>query len=351
MEQGLLVLAHSRRMYVLVRLNSPYSALGSIAKFRVLVLLPGNAQDPIDCRLEHVPSVHEVEYEAISYAWGDPHAVRERISCNERPLYIQTNLAVALKTLRYHDKERKLWADAICINQDDHRERANQVSLMREIYANARQVIIWLGRGTEADSTSVSYEQAFPFLGWLAERLDRCGSEWQDTSIKHGPSESTWAEIKEGSLNFASVVNLLHGAWFTRTWVVQELASAQSAILLKDHDQVPWDVFSDVLSKLRHPSFMVDGMEDKRTQAALNSILAMESARRSVNGTYDLSLFQILLATCSNACSDPRDKIYAVLGLAKDWLEKGGLDPDYDHRTTVEDAFKRFAMWDVKKNG
>jgi hypothetical protein len=52
----------------------------------------------------------------------------------------------------------------------------------------------------------------------------------------------------------------------------------------------------------------------------------------------------------SNDCSDPRDKVFAVLGLATDWLEKGGLDPDYRETTTAEEIYKRYAMWDVKKN-
>jgi len=39
--------------------------------------------------------------------------------------------------------------------------------------------------------------------------------------------------------------------------------------------------------------------------------------------------------------------VFAVLGLAKDWLQEGGLDPDYRRTTSTSGVFKRFAMWDI----
>ena len=39
-----------------------------------------------------------------------------------------------------------LWTDAICINQLDDAEKANQVALMGEIYARAGCVFVWVGQ-------------------------------------------------------------------------------------------------------------------------------------------------------------------------------------------------------------
>ncbi|KAL2065433.1 hypothetical protein VTL71DRAFT_3103 [Oculimacula yallundae] len=341
--------------YQVSYMTNPYTALRTKDAFRVLILepesrlqsgKPGKSADPLRCTLKHLSSFHEVEYEAVSYAWGEADSAGpELILCNGRPLFIQPNLASALRTLRHPNKVRILWADAICINQQDILERAGQVSQMREIYANARKVIIWLGSERQAD------KQAFDFLKWLAVYFDQQGNVWKTDLTESGP-EGEWAQIKvDHASKFEALRSLLHRDWFIRTWVVQELASAQSASLMKGHDTITWDVVSDVLTKLQHPSFLVDYLEDEKTLTALNSVVAMETVRRSVNGTFDLSLFQILLATCFNTCSDKRDKVYAVLGLAKDWLEKGGLDPDYDRKTTPEEVFKRFAMWDVQRNG
>ncbi|MCJ1380894.1 hypothetical protein MMC17_004003 [Xylographa soralifera] len=326
------VSSNEDRLFEVFDVTNIYAALGAEGTFRILVLEKGRPQQPISCVLKHVSSLDRVEYEALSYAWDEQTTTgAELIHCNTVLLWIQPNLASALRTLRHPSEDRVLWVDAICINQANPQEKATQVPVMRDIYANARQVIIWLGEERESD------RGAFDFLRWLSLHLD---------------DGYGWARIKlEQSHNLKSVVNLLDREWFRRTWVVQELASAQSAVLIQGRDSIPWDIVSDVLTKLRHPSFLGNYMENRETQAALNSILAMETARRCVNGTFSLSLFQILLATCFNDCSDPRDKIFAVLGLAKDWLEKGGLVPDYSNEATAEEVFKRFAMWDVKKNG
>lgn len=42
-----------------------------------------------------------------------------------------------------------LWADAICINQDDVQEKGHQVNMMGKIYTKAIGVIVWLGQDYE----------------------------------------------------------------------------------------------------------------------------------------------------------------------------------------------------------
>jgi hypothetical protein len=323
-----------------------YVPLKSEKSFRVLVLEKGLPEEPIACSLREISSFQEEEYEALSYAWGEAtSAHQELIMCNDREVHIQTNLASALRALRRRNRPRVLWADAICINQQDPLEKARQVPFMRDIYANAREVIIWLGEEHHSD------RNAFQFLHWLFLHFNKQGNKVH-REVVEVPSENMWEQVKfEQHHNFGSLKALLGRDWFTRTWVVQELASAQSAVLTWGNESIPWDIVSDVFTKLRHPSFMVNDMEDSKTQASLNSLLAMETARRSVNGTLLLSLFQILLGTCFNLCSDPKDKIYAVMGMAKDWREKGELDPDYSATTTAEEVFKRFAIWDIQKNG
>ncbi|KAF8861715.1 hypothetical protein BDZ45DRAFT_586588, partial [Acephala macrosclerotiorum] len=59
------------------------------------------------------------------------------IICNGVNLPIQPNLASALRRLRLPGESRVFWADALCINQKDTREKASQIPLMRDIYANA----------------------------------------------------------------------------------------------------------------------------------------------------------------------------------------------------------------------
>ncbi|KAF2459468.1 heterokaryon incompatibility protein-domain-containing protein, partial [Lineolata rhizophorae] len=104
--------------------------------------------------LQHAPS-----YVALSYAWGDDlddSALYEDITCNGHRLSIKRNLAVALRTvfsavqcsktnLNEQGEWILVWADGICINQEDSEEKTSQVSLMKDIYSYARGTIAYVG--------------------------------------------------------------------------------------------------------------------------------------------------------------------------------------------------------------
>ena len=79
---------------------------------------------------------------------------------NGLPLKVTPNLEEALRSLR-DDSEggqsRTLWVDAICINQTDTLERNHQVAQMQEIYADAQQVIVWLGPLTATSSMAIHF--------------------------------------------------------------------------------------------------------------------------------------------------------------------------------------------------
>jgi hypothetical protein len=114
--------------------NFYYAALQSKSSFRLLIIEPGEPHDDLGCRLKEVPSplLETERYEALSYAWGDedpseyicltndnePHYICSRF-------HIKPNLYKALERLRLKDKERTIWVDAICINQEDLSERAS----------------------------------------------------------------------------------------------------------------------------------------------------------------------------------------------------------------------------------
>ncbi|KAF2450113.1 hypothetical protein P171DRAFT_350795, partial [Karstenula rhodostoma CBS 690.94] len=83
-------------------------------------------------------------YEAISYAWGEFPKFNQVIVLDGKVLKITDNLYAALMAFCRPDRVRVLWADAICINQADTTEKAQQVALMAEIYSKARSVQVWL---------------------------------------------------------------------------------------------------------------------------------------------------------------------------------------------------------------
>jgi hypothetical protein len=118
-------------------------------------------------------------YEALSYFWGSEDKPKS-ISVNHQKLDITQNLHTALLHLRDHACSRVIWIDAICINQDDEKDKENQIPLMVEIYAKAHRVVVWLGDdegkfGLALESISLADENPakLPDMEWKTELLRR----------------------------------------------------------------------------------------------------------------------------------------------------------------------------------
>jgi hypothetical protein len=123
-----------------------YTHLAHADSIRLLKLLPGPKGSPLACNIFEARKHDNPQYEAISYAWGKPvfsHVIQEMSSGRE--IRVTTNLEQALQAIRYEDVARILWADAICINQSDLKEKGHQVALMGRIYHDAKRVVVWLG--------------------------------------------------------------------------------------------------------------------------------------------------------------------------------------------------------------
>ncbi|KAJ9648637.1 hypothetical protein H2199_001492 [Coniosporium tulheliwenetii] len=324
-----------------------YSPLDHGYKTRLLILEPGNFDDEVTCQLKHSSSLkHDPEYEALSYAWGDPTQTCV-IKCNDRELPIPAILYEALRGLRYETDERVLWADAVCINQEDPEERGHQVQIMQEIYSNAQRVIVWLGEEKVEDQFAFDSLRSLDlYLNDHTPKPSTGGFGWfvdTDGTPISGPDKENLSEFKWGQ-----IANLLRRQWFRRTWVIQEVASARQVILKCSSQEMQWRDFANAFMQLDESGLRVNILEEGKARHARESIAAMETLRRSQNGPMSMSLLEVLLGTCYNNCSDPRDKIYAVLGLATDWSKEQELKPDYT--IGAEEAFQNLAVWDICHN-
>lgn len=113
-------------------------------EIRLLTLHSGTFADDIRCSLTKVSLDVEIDYEALSYTWGDAEKF-EPIFVDNKVFSATVNLEAALRNLQQTIEPRRPWVDAVCINQQDVLEKNQQVSRMREIYHAARRVCVWLG--------------------------------------------------------------------------------------------------------------------------------------------------------------------------------------------------------------
>lgn len=111
-------------------------------EIRILILSPqaSTATDRVECSLEHVLLSDQTDFEALSYCWGNSACPRS-VLCAGNTLNVNPNLFSALLYLAYPNRERRLWVDAICINQADDKEKNMQVQLMAQIYSIAQQTL------------------------------------------------------------------------------------------------------------------------------------------------------------------------------------------------------------------
>lgn len=130
---------------------------------RLVKLLPSRShEDPLICFLETVSLNSRPLFESLSYAWGQ--AIAEcPLTVGDGQLLITANLESALRAIRGTEEPVVIWVDAICINQQNLKERNHQVRLMRQIYTSAATVNIWLG------TASYGVENALAVLRWLAK--------------------------------------------------------------------------------------------------------------------------------------------------------------------------------------
>lgn len=117
-------------------------------QIRTILLLPGTG-DKIQSfmqasSLSTTGTTKAQAYEAVSYVWGPP-VMTSSIMCDGIEVRVTGTIYSLLRCLRHKEFPRRLWIDALCINQADIEERNVQVSRMKQIYSNASRVLIWLG--------------------------------------------------------------------------------------------------------------------------------------------------------------------------------------------------------------
>ncbi|CAJ2510846.1 Uu.00g064710.m01.CDS01 [Anthostomella pinea] len=303
-------------------------------EFRILHLLPSADLDAtIQGVMEHVSFNHHPPYEAVSYTWGDPRNT-STITIDGLEFSVTSNLVVLLRHLRKPNVSRALWVDALCIDQQNSHERSLQVRLMRRIYSSCLVDLVWLG---EAESAKV---RAFE----IAATLERADLEamrgrvrampWQERDRLGLYSDATdaYTVLTRDDWNELRSVFSQPTVW-GRVWIMQEIACAPRVILMSGHNTLDWDVIAKFLDSGNYPDAYHAPFHHNNYEAHINEIFAnaqiIEHQRaivRNMDTGYVSRLLDVLARFRFTEATNPRDKIYGLLGLASDAM---GIIPDY----------------------
>ncbi|KAI0805557.1 heterokaryon incompatibility protein-domain-containing protein [Xylaria sp. FL0064] len=228
-----------------------------------------------------------VSFEALSYVWGVPSWWRRRtvlVACTDQGgksiwswLKIGVNLDAALRDLRYQDRPRALWCDAICINQGDIDERNQQVKRMADIYSQASRVVR-IGRIIRSPGDITPFHRA--------------DFQWP-------LNDQDWLSIEQ----------LVRREWFRRIWVIQEaLLGGRRTILQFGQSQITWPIFCRVIESIHRNHYVPPG------------VLA------NINEAYGIC--NTLIMAMIRNCSNPRDVVYGFLGILPRGI-RTQIRPDY----------------------
>jgi len=203
-----------------MKLKYEYTALPGKDYIRILELLPGQGDEVISCRL-HTRAAAETHdtYKAISYSWGNPNETVP-IFCDNRIVRVTVNLADALQVIRNRKKSKLVWADAICINQEDDIEKGYQVKRMGKVYENAKAVLVWLGKDSEGIA-----EDCFALIQETNQYL--CNEYTIHGALDKVPTITRQSPIPLDKSRWKQVNQMVSMPWFSRLWVIQETGLAK----------------------------------------------------------------------------------------------------------------------------
>lgn len=307
----------------------------------------GAENEPVVCELVYAQLADNgMPYEALSYCWGDPRergVLSVRVAGDTWEFSATSALMGALRRLRRKGTRRTLWVDAVCINQDDLGERANQVGLMRDIYTKASSVVVWVGDGDEKTSRTIATIEAiqarYEAGGASAGGPDDCSEKDIHYPIR---------ERHEATHSFIESWSLFERSWFRRTWVVQEVFNARSATVYCGRDVLPWE------SVLRVQRCMnLQGMMSNLAHKAFMPPLLEDIFKAKVEGLSGMPILDVLIKGLDLDATDPRDKIFAMLQFGRETcqLNQRNADLAVDYSRSVAEVFARFTKWWILEHG
>ncbi|KAK5742046.1 hypothetical protein LTR17_003554 [Elasticomyces elasticus] len=273
---------------------------------RLVKILPNLSEDPraqICCQTACFRLEYKLDYTALSYAWGSAFEL-DQIVLDGQEFLVPRNLYSFLRRARnIGGCLGWLWIDSISINQSNNAERTHQVASMSTIYSNASLVVIWLGpRSGNSDS-------AMRLLYERVRYLNDPHKLWDMWKPRH-------------NLAFK---RLLERPYWSRLWVFQEVTLARHKVLMCGGRRVDWDSLADFVWAWERM--------DPIPEVAMWSSLAVHNCpgvsmvKHAARVGKARPLWDLMFALKHLGCADPRDKVYALLGVAAQ--TRATIEPDY----------------------
>ena len=365
----------------------PLSRMDS--EIRLLEILPKSHDRRFEripvCHISHTSLISRAQHVALSYVWGS-NAAQCVILVDDQHVRVNQNLYDAMMALRPLEASLIIWIDFLCINQEDNIEKSWQVEMMGDIFKQATHVYAWLGA---ADHNS---DVALRYLDKVGEKAEACWIEnaegahlevWlrlaasKNLNYDSGPpvvfsetpqglamvarrdledlfhSISGWRR-RNNLFPLEEMVKFFARPWWGRIWVLQEVALSDNVIFACGKLEISrrrmiaamsaYVALWTVLTKtFRRDKWSMTPYQHQLIMSLFHHRPSIMLRSSTIHRYGQFPLSALLRLTCVGTINqrrhgphnldstDPRDKIFALLGLAFDRedLRKRGIVPDY----------------------
>lgn len=302
--------------------------------------------------LEHHRLAEHPQYNALSYCWGRDTNSRP-ISVNGEIIAIHSNLETALRKLQSYRRDMLIWVDQLCINQNNNDEKTLQVQQMGCIYTEASLVFAWLGEAADDSDLLMDHirtigEDIVPesrSMLYTEGQLDRLLLAYMTPKSRRALSNA--------------FKHFCQRAYWQRLWIIQEFVLAQEVVIVCGDQHVSYRQLLLTTCFIESPRDYIQGanaLTKTHTQHAIEDIIeaiiqtygaskpsflagvityrnrhsSMEC--RSENDFFRVLVLSLVLEVDDNhpKSTDPRDRVFATLGLANN-AEAFPMLPDYEH--------------------
>ncbi|KAF2009591.1 HET-domain-containing protein [Aaosphaeria arxii CBS 175.79] len=295
-------------------------------RIKVLDILPLHSsegrEDTIECEIRTVDlgeyGLME-QYETLSYVWGNQTSTLP-IFISAQKVDVTTSLYAIMQQIRLPDHKRTLWIDQICIDQMNPAEKAEQVPLMGKIYSNCTRCLVWLGTIPHEKHISLEdAEAAFEIIRYMAAASK--ASTDADINYRVPSCITTGLPSQESSLAGAmramSAISSAENPWWHRVWTVQEASLPKQLLLLWGPIAISWDTICQASAcwtgaKGKFPRAVWDFIS---SPSYLETTKALLIHSLWIQATCQDKPFSLVRRWRHRIATDPRDKIYGLLGL------------------------------------
>lgn len=319
-------------------------------EIRIIHLLPGRYEDPVQCTSHIARLSSQPKYQAVSYRWDNGQG-KVAICLDGVQRGVARTVYQLLRRLRPPDRELPLWVDQLCIDQEDNHEKISQIRIMGQIYKQCSLCYVWL-REVRPGIPLEDARSAFEMLSYPYDQQD--GEAVQ--------SPYAWLESTEalrGALRALQSICPNRHEWWQRAWMAQEVVLPSCIQFVWGPLRLGWGQLERASHHFCNQSLhwprvyeRLRPMDCLLLAQFVNWISWLDGSRFRTHAPTQqrFQSSKVPLVFRHRKALDPRDRAFAMLGMIQQFGELR-YATRVNYNNTVAEVYSAFTMDLIRRDG